>query len=250
MCGYSLGMKKTLASLILIAPLMLTACGGDTTAKELHPDSWATLADMQKELDAITGDCHENVENDEASSGSCYNGEVLLTYGVTPEQSQGVKVASLDKDTGSEGYVVWDEDWAVYCAVAEGGNLDSARDMCQKISDAAPNSTWIDSEAKDKVGMSVESESAQADDSSESSVETGPIDSFRDGTFLVGTDIQPGTYRNGGTQACYWARLSGLSGTTDDILANDNPRGQSYVEILPSDKAFESKNCGTWELAQ
>lgn len=28
MCGYSLGMKKTLASLILIAPLMLTACGG------------------------------------------------------------------------------------------------------------------------------------------------------------------------------------------------------------------------------
>lgn len=74
--------------------------------------------------------------------------------------------------------------------------------------------------------------------------------SIKDGTHLVGTDIQPGTYRSEGTSSCYWARLSGTGGTLEDIIANDNPRGQAYVTIDPSDAAFESKNCGSWELVE
>lgn len=74
--------------------------------------------------------------------------------------------------------------------------------------------------------------------------------SIKDGTHLVGSDIQPGTYRNDGTSSCYWARLSGTGGTVEDIIANDNPRGQAYVTIDPSDIAFESKNCGSWELVE
>lgn len=71
-------------------------------------------------------------------------------------------------------------------------------------------------------------------------------DAFNDGIFKVGTDIQPGTYKNEGTESCYWARLSGFSGDSTEILSNDNPRGQTYVTIEASDAAFESQNCGTW----
>lgn len=70
-----------------------------------------------------------------------------------------------------------------------------------------------------------------------------------DGTFVVGEDIQPGTYRNAGSSGCYWARLSGLSGAFGDIIANDIGDGPQVVQISPSDAAFETTRCGTWELA-
>jgi hypothetical protein len=71
--------------------------------------------------------------------------------------------------------------------------------------------------------------------------------SFNDGTFLVGREIRPGIYRAknpGGL--CYWARLSGLGGGFNDIIANENPSGQATVQIYSSDKAFQSTRCGTW----
>lgn len=74
---------------------------------------------------------------------------------------------------------------------------------------------------------------------------------FSDGIHLVGIDIQPGLYRNdGSTENCYWARLSGLSGQFADLIANGNPQGQTYVEIFETDRAFESKRCGDWELTE
>ncbi|MDD2282610.1 MAG: cell wall-binding repeat-containing protein [Eubacteriales bacterium] len=66
------------------------------------------------------------------------------------------------------------------------------------------------------------------------------------GTWLVGKDIEPGIYRSDGT-IYYWARLSGLSGELDDILANDAfPSSPVYVEIKASDHAFETKGTGSW----
>ncbi|MDK8469829.1 hypothetical protein [Corynebacterium accolens] len=76
--------------------------------------------------------------------------------------------------------------------------------------------------------------------------EAGNDESFNDGTFKVGADIQPGTYKNEGSESCYWARLSGFSGDSAEILSNDNPRGQTYVTIEASDVAFKSRNCGAW----
>lgn len=74
-----------------------------------------------------------------------------------------------------------------------------------------------------------------------------PKTSFSDGTFLVGKDIQAGTYRNQtGYDSCYWERLSGTSGSFTEIIANDNPQGQAVVTILEGDNAFSSKRCGTW----
>ncbi|WP_338758089.1 hypothetical protein V7968_25715 [Nocardia vulneris] len=69
---------------------------------------------------------------------------------------------------------------------------------------------------------------------------------FGDGTWQVGRDINPGTYRRTGSSSCYWARLSNLSGDLDGILANDNTNGPAVVTILPSDVGFTSKRCGTW----
>lgn len=70
---------------------------------------------------------------------------------------------------------------------------------------------------------------------------------FGDGTYLVGTDIAPGTYRaDNSSGSCYWERLSGVSGEFDDIIANDNPNGQTIVEIADSDFAFTAARCGTW----
>lgn len=70
--------------------------------------------------------------------------------------------------------------------------------------------------------------------------------SFDDGTYIVGTDLEPGTYRNTGDQGCYWARLSGFGGTTDEIISNDNTDTAAIVTISTSDKGFQSNGCGTW----
>lgn len=69
---------------------------------------------------------------------------------------------------------------------------------------------------------------------------------FTDGILLVGSDIQPGRYRNDGGGFCYWARLSGVSGEFGDIITNNNVQGQSVVDIASTDVAFESSGCGTW----
>ncbi|MFC8514317.1 hypothetical protein [Streptomyces sp. NPDC057257] len=73
-----------------------------------------------------------------------------------------------------------------------------------------------------------------------------------DGTFVVGKDIKPGTYRTDGPQGglitdCYWARLSSTSGDVNDIIANESTKGQTTVTISPSDKAFTTNGCKTWE---
>ncbi len=70
---------------------------------------------------------------------------------------------------------------------------------------------------------------------------------FADGTYIVGTDIKPGTYRmRKSSSDCYYARLRGFSGTIDDIIANDITRGRAIITISARDKGFYSERCGTW----
>ncbi|MFI0937955.1 hypothetical protein [Streptomyces sp. NPDC021020] len=72
-----------------------------------------------------------------------------------------------------------------------------------------------------------------------------------DGTFEVGKDIQPGTYRTSGNSdgMCYWERDKDAKGDTDSILANDTVYGSSYVTIKPTDKIFTSTDCKDWFAA-
>ncbi|MCX5377953.1 hypothetical protein [Streptomyces sp. NBC_00091] len=69
------------------------------------------------------------------------------------------------------------------------------------------------------------------------------------GTFQVGSDVQPGTYRTTGNKGlgCYWERAKDASGEVDSILANDNVVGASYVTIGAGDKLFKSTGCKDWE---
>lgn len=75
-----------------------------------------------------------------------------------------------------------------------------------------------------------------------------PRAGFGGGTQLVGTDVAPGIYVAADLDFCYWERLSGLSGSFDEIITNDNATGQAVVEIRPTDAAFNSQRCGRWEL--
>ena len=70
--------------------------------------------------------------------------------------------------------------------------------------------------------------------------------SFSGGTYIVGTDMEPGTYQSSGGDGCYWARLSNFSGELSAVLANDNTDGPTVVTISASDKGFTSRRCGTW----
>ena len=59
-----------------------------------------------------------------------------------------------------------------------------------------------------------------------------------------GTKIQPGTYKTGQVEDCYWARLDDQG----NILENNMvPLSQSVVvTIAETDSAFESNKCGVW----
>jgi hypothetical protein len=70
------------------------------------------------------------------------------------------------------------------------------------------------------------------------------------GVLLVPKDIQPGTYQGTvpeDSSGCYWARLKGTSGESDDIIANDNlrPGERVTVTISDGDAAFSYSGCGT-----
>lgn len=84
----------------------------------------------------------------------------------------------------------------------------------------------------------------------------GPKTSFSgDGTYLVGKDIAPGTYRTAGPKQsgalglCYWERDSDLSGNFSAVIANDNLKGPGVVTIAATDKGFKTSGCQEWTQA-
>jgi hypothetical protein len=70
-----------------------------------------------------------------------------------------------------------------------------------------------------------------------------------DGTWLVGTDVQPGTYRSAGAGPdgyCMWSRHNTASGgPMDGIIASDGSYDarQMIVTIAPGDKVFRTSGC-------
>jgi hypothetical protein len=69
---------------------------------------------------------------------------------------------------------------------------------------------------------------------------------FADGMYLVGVDIEPGTWRAAGPgENCYWGRLRNINGS-DNILANYFGALPAIMTILPTDVAVVVSRCGTW----
>lgn len=74
-----------------------------------------------------------------------------------------------------------------------------------------------------------------------------PKTTFGNGTWRVGVQIAPGTYRTRKAKNnCYWVRLSGFSGSFDDIIANDFASGYMVVTIAAGDVGFKSSRCAKW----
>jgi hypothetical protein len=69
-----------------------------------------------------------------------------------------------------------------------------------------------------------------------------------EGTYLVGTDIAPGTYRSGPSQGglpCQWWTQSRL-GDEDSQTGFDSSDGQTYSVIRATDASFHTQFCQTW----
>jgi hypothetical protein len=67
------------------------------------------------------------------------------------------------------------------------------------------------------------------------------------GTFVVGQDIQAGTYGTADPgYNCYWARLKNTEGGLESIITNGNSIGRTTVTIRPTDVAFETNGCRPW----
>ena len=69
-----------------------------------------------------------------------------------------------------------------------------------------------------------------------------------DGIFIVGTDIQPGTYASAGpveNGTCYWKRMADLHG--GDIIDNAFTKKPQAVAIDATDKAFKTSGCQPWQ---
>lgn len=72
-----------------------------------------------------------------------------------------------------------------------------------------------------------------------------------DGQYLVGEDMQAGTYKTAGPDKsgfvdnCYWARAKDASGEFEAIIANDNLKGQGRVTVNKGEY-FETNGCQEW----
>jgi hypothetical protein len=84
-----------------------------------------------------------------------------------------------------------------------------------------------------------------------------PTAQFFGGTFFVGLEVAPGTWRTAAgavSGTCTWARLSGfgsgdpfLGDARGDIIASGGAqRGDVYVTISATDRGFTSSRCGGW----
>jgi len=63
------------------------------------------------------------------------------------------------------------------------------------------------------------------------------------GMYLIGRDIDAGTWKGFDESECIWARLSCATGSpVECFIASDSPEGQFFVEIAPDDFAFKV-NC-------
>ncbi|WP_424867554.1 hypothetical protein [Streptomyces sp. SAI-229] len=75
-----------------------------------------------------------------------------------------------------------------------------------------------------------------------------------DGQYLVGEDMQAGTYKTAGPEKgsiienCYWARTKDASGEFGAIIANDNLQGQGRVTVNKGEY-FETNGCQEWTKA-
>jgi hypothetical protein len=71
-----------------------------------------------------------------------------------------------------------------------------------------------------------------------------------DGIYLVGSDIKAGTYKAPAMPGCYYALLSGTTGSFDDIISNNNVDGPVVLEVSSSAEALQVTGCSTFTMVR
>ena len=133
-------------------------------------------------------------------------------------------------------------------AVVEGERDElqaSTKSLQQQVTDLKAKESMlgqlaIDLDAKEKAVAERES----AVTATEQQVAANTIN---EGTWTVGVDVEPGTYRTKDpvTGSCYWAIFR--SGTNkDDIVQNDIVKGGSPTVTISAGQDFETSRCGSW----
>jgi hypothetical protein len=76
---------------------------------------------------------------------------------------------------------------------------------------------------------------------------SSPTADFAGGSFLVGSEVGAGIWRNSDSSgSCYWERLSGFGGSISEIIDNEFSTSIQTVTIASTDLGFSSERCGTW----
>jgi hypothetical protein len=78
---------------------------------------------------------------------------------------------------------------------------------------------------------------------------TGPMTTFGNGTYEVGSDVAPGKYRSPGVQEgafalCYWDLTNDKGDIVDQGVANEGPSRATLKDGL----TFKSSGCETWTI--
>lgn len=71
------------------------------------------------------------------------------------------------------------------------------------------------------------------------------VTSFGDGTYQVGTDIEPGRYFTSSADGCSWYRLGDFR--WEGSLGNSWGYDTAMVDVLETDAGFAAEGCGAWE---
>lgn len=275
--------KLSAAATAVLTTLALTACGGDNEAVSDAPSPSETESvppavgeaggedQILDVADQARGFCHQE---------TVFEGVSIADSDYLPDEFQGAYVENDGRNIRhvifgtvdmSNGDAVTQVEYTCRYLQRQTKDYDAARDSLgilnenevYKVADRGLFQEFRDylreahgAEYGDEIGVYVENYEDVLDswdmgvsEQGAGSAPSAPEVSFGNGTHLVGSDIESGTYRNDGV-ACYWERLSGLSGDDRDRIENDFTRGQAIVEIQPSDAAFKSQNCGSWELVE
>ena len=161
---------------------------------------------------------------------------------VDPTRSDEYTALALAKETADSKLTTLEADYAGlqqdYGVMSDG----------MKAREAAVEKREAAAAKADETNKASEAAVKAREDAVTGAEKTKAANTVGEGTWVVGTDLAPGTYRTAKPVGanCYWGVYrSGSNGS--DILENDIPGGGHPVVTLAEGQDFKSSRCGTWE---
>lgn len=166
---------------------------------------------------------------------STQNGPFTETYELTDKEIEAIETAGYsDEDSVTTLYGI--------CAEADLGDLTEHLPWSSSQIEEAEGALVLCPDHPDRKTVA---ERMERGDEEEQARERGEI--FADGDYIVGDDIQPGTYVAESDEpfdGCYWSRLDSAGNIIQNNFINSGFRVE--VIISASDYSFSTERCGEW----